>query len=234
MLHRFVSWAATSREVKRGCSAGWDPQHLHLMPPDPVSGTFTYNQKEPDKTHNWSSLSDKQNTSAAQKTGMFKEKGWNITQKLCNPHSSGWKGHTLDTWCTWACASVSLNFTWHGDRQDFNMEHKRSCLWRRLEIIVWTAGAACGNWWDWVKAWDGGLVMECCGGCGGALSPFVSIGLGVLSQENIGLILSEPTGGRDGGNKGKKILCRQIYRATASRGGYTVCCLRLLKGGKRN
>lgn len=56
---------------------------------------------------------------------------------------------------------------------------------------------------------------------GGTLSPFVSIGLGVLSHENIGLILSQQTGGEDGGNKGRKILYRLKHTALVCREGGT-------------
>lgn len=49
------------------------------------------------------------------------------------------------------------------------------------------------------------------GALGGALSPFVLMGLGVLSHKNIGQILSRHAGARDGENKERKSPFRHIH-----------------------
>lgn len=58
----------------------------------------------------------------------------------------------------------------------------------------------------------GGSESRVSGGVrGGALSPFVLMGLGVLSQKNIGKILSQHAGARDGENKDEKCPFRHIH-----------------------
>lgn len=49
------------------------------------------------------------------------------------------------------------------------------------------------------------------GALGGALSPFVLMGLGVLSHKNIGQILSRHAGMRDGENKEEKSPFRHVH-----------------------
>lgn len=110
------------------------------------------------------------------------------------------KRHILETGCTCACKSVChLLWAQHGEGQDFEIEYKRNCPWRRHEIIVWTEEAACGNWWDWAKPQDerfGDGVLRGGGQQPETLRPFVSLGLRVLSHKNIGLILSQQRGGK--------------------------------------
>lgn len=95
------------------------------------------------------------------------------------------------------------------DKQDFQIPYKRSRRWWRQEIIVWIEEAACGNWWESesrLRVSDGVL------GGGWVLSPFVLMGLGVLSHRNIGQILSRHAGVRDGENKRKVCSCREGLR----------------------